>query len=196
MTADEGVQSQICLSDAEIEATTWSNADTDRVVNQLEREIYSITSREQMRFTKEYSIRLVDFKPWLQAIGMQELRKTIEQRVIHLRYSKMHLVSHIAEAIWRMGSGENFTTNISERLYIGNVKEAYQSTNKVNYIQQMFKYNNQCTGLDYMEETLSYLALQGWYNIDSVKVFNLLSAADEQQNTRRALLSCLHHCQK
>jgi hypothetical protein len=47
-----------------------------------------------------------------------------------------------------------------------------------------------------MEETLSYLALQGWYDIDSAKVFNLLSAADKRRNTRRAHLLRLHHCLK
>jgi hypothetical protein len=34
----------------------------------------------------------------------------------------------------------------------------------------MLKHNEQCTGLEYMEETLSYLALQAWYDIDSAKV--------------------------
>src|SRR5258705_13475975 len=101
--------------------------------------------------------------------------------MIHFGYPKMHLVSHISEAIRRMGSGDNFTTDISERLHISNVKEAYRSTNKVNYIPQMLKHNDQCTSLDYLEETLSYLALQGWYNIDSAKVFNLLSAADKRR---------------
>ena len=95
-----------------------------------------------------------------------------------------------------MGSGDNFTSDISERLHIGNVKEVYRSTNKVNHIQQMTKPNNWCTSLDYMEETLSYLALQGWYDIDSAKDFNLLSAADKPQNTRRAHLLRLHCCQK
>jgi hypothetical protein len=71
-----------------------------------------------------------------------------------------------------MGSGDNFTTDISERLHIGNVKEAYQSTNKVSDIRQMLKHNDRSTGLDYTEETLSYLDLQGWYDIDSGKVFN------------------------
>ena len=51
MTADKHVHFQVCLSDAEIEATTWSISDTDRVVNQLEREIHGITSKDQMRFT-------------------------------------------------------------------------------------------------------------------------------------------------
>jgi hypothetical protein len=59
----------------------------------------------------------------------------------------------------------------------------------------MLKHNDRSTGLDYMEETLSYLALQGWYDIDSAKVFNLLSAADTRRNTRRAHLLRLQHCQ-
>jgi hypothetical protein len=95
-----------------------------------------------------------------------------------------------------MGSGDNFKTNISKRLHIGNVKEAYQSTNKVNYSQQMLKHNDQCTSLDYMEETISYLPRKGWYEIDSANVFNLLSAANKRRKTRRAHLSCLNHCQK
>jgi len=60
----------------------------------------------------------------------------------------------------------------------------------------MLKHNDRCTSLDYIEETLSYLVFQGWYDIDSATVFNLLSAADKWQNTRRARLLRLHHCQK
>jgi len=108
----------------------------------------------------------------------------------------MHLVSNISESIRQMGYGNNFTTDISERLHIGNVKEAYRSTNKVNYIQQMLKHNDRCTSLDYMEETLSYLALQGWYDIGSAKVFNLQSAANKRRNRRRAHHLRLHNCQK
>ena len=61
-----------------------------------------------------------------------------------------------------MGSGDDFTSDISERLHITNVKEALRSSNEVNFIRRMLKNNDWCTGLDYMEETLSYLALQGW----------------------------------
>ena len=50
----------------------------------------------------------------------------------------------------------------------------------------MLKHNDQCTGLDYMQETLSYLALQGSYDVDSAKVFNLLSATDKRRSTSRA----------
>jgi len=39
-----------------------------------------------------------------------------------------------------------------------------------------------------MEETLSYVALPGWYDIDSETVFKLLSATDKRWSTCRAHL--------
>jgi len=194
ITADKCVEFQRCLSGAETEATTWSITDTDCIVSQLEIEIYGITSNEHMRFKKKLSICLIEFKAWWWAIGVQELWKPIKQHVIHFFYPKMHLMSHISESIWWMGSGDNFTTDISKQLHIGNVNEAYQSINNVNYIRQMLKHNDWSSSLDYMEEILSYLALQGWYDIDSAKVFNLLSANDKWWNTRRAHILCLQHC--
>ena len=125
ITADKRLQFQIRLSNAETAATTWSLADTERVTNQLEREIYGITSNEQKRFKKEFSIRVIEFEASCETIGIQALRKSIEQCLIHFGYPKMHLLSHISESIRRMGSGDNFTTDISERLHIPNVKEAY-----------------------------------------------------------------------
>jgi hypothetical protein len=94
-----------------------------------------------------------------------------------------------------MGSGDNFTTDISEWLHIANAKEAYRSSNKVKYIRQMLKNNDWCTGLDYMEATLSYLALNGWYDIDCAKVFNLLSATNKRRSTRTVHLLHLHTIQ-
>ena len=68
------------------------------------------------------------------------------------------------------------------------MKEVYWSTTKVSYVQQMLKNNDRCTGLDYMEETLSYLALQGYYDIDSAKVFDPLSATYKRRSTCSAHL--------
>jgi hypothetical protein len=62
------------------------------------------------------------------------------------------------------------------------VKQAYHSSNKENYIWHILKHNYLCTGVDCMEGTLSYLELQGWYDIDFAKVFNLLSATDKGQS--------------
>jgi hypothetical protein len=95
MTADKCVPFQVCLSDAGIEATTWSIADIDCIVNQLEGEIYGTTSNDQMPFMKEFSICLMEFEAWWQAIGILELWETIDQREIHFGYSKIHLVSCI-----------------------------------------------------------------------------------------------------
>jgi hypothetical protein len=90
-----------------------------------------------------------------------------------------------------MGSGDNFITHISEKLHIANVKEAYRFSNKVNYIQQMPKCNDQCAGLDYIQETLSYPALQGQYDIDSAKDSNQVYTTNTWRSTGRAHLLCL-----
>ena len=87
-----------------------------------------------------------------------------------------------------MGSGDDVTTDVSQSRHIAHLKEASQSSNKVNYIPLMLKHNDQCTCLDNMEETQSYLALKGLYDVDSAKVFNLLSATDTWRSTCRATL--------
>jgi len=87
-----------------------------------------------------------------------------------------------------MASGDKFPTDISEWLHNARVKQAYRSGNKVNYIRKMLKHNHRSIGLDYIEETLSCLALQGWYDIDSAKVFNLLSTTNKWRSAHRAHL--------
>jgi len=144
---------------------------------------------------QEFSIRWINFEAWCETVGIQALRKTIEQRMNLFGYRKMHLMSHISESIRWMASGVNFTTDVSERLHIANLKEAYRFSNKIKCIWEMLEHNDRCTGLDYMEETLSYLALEGWYNTDSAKVFNQLSATDTRRDTRRAHLLCLQTIQ-
>ena len=191
MTADKWLEFQNRLWHAETEATTWSLANPECVTNQLEKEIYGFTWNEQKRFNKESSICLIEFQAWWETIAIQVLRKTIGQHIMHFGYPEMHLVSHISETICWMGSGDHITTDISERLHFANMKEAYRSSNKVNCIRQMLKHNDRCTSLDYMEETLSYLTLEGWYDVDSANVFNLLSASDKWWSTLRAHLLCL-----
>jgi hypothetical protein len=124
MTANNSVEFQVRQSDDETAATTCSIADTDRIVSHLEEKINVIPSNEQMRFNKELSIHLIKFEAWAQAIRVQKLWKTIEQPIIHFGCRKMHLVSDMSVSIRRLGSGDNFTTNISERLHIGNVNKA------------------------------------------------------------------------
>jgi hypothetical protein len=108
---------------------------------------------------------------------IHELQKAIEHQIVHSGCPKMHLVSQISESIRRMGSADNFTTDISELLHISNVNDGYCSSNTVNYTRQILKYNDHCSGLDYMEETLHCIALQGWYDVHSTKVRNYLRVA-------------------
>jgi len=46
MTADKGLPFQNRLSDAETETMPWTLADSEYMTNQLEREIYGITSNK------------------------------------------------------------------------------------------------------------------------------------------------------
>jgi hypothetical protein len=77
---------------------------------------------------------MIEFEAWWETVSIQALRITIEPRVIDFGYPKMHVVSHISESIRGMGSGDNFTTDFSERRHIANVKKEYRSSRKVNYI--------------------------------------------------------------
>jgi hypothetical protein len=120
---------------------------------------------------------MAEFETSWKQHSILELQKVPEHQKVHFGYPKMHLVIHISESIRRMGSGDNFTTDIPELLYISNVKDGYRSSKKVNYTQQILKFNYRCSGLDYMEKILHYLALQGRYDIDSAKVRNYLRVA-------------------
>jgi len=131
-TADMHLEFLVSLSDAVTEATTWSITDTDCVADQWESVIYAITSNQQMHFKTEFSICLIEYKVWWNSLVFQELRKAIEQCVIHFSYPTMHHVSHISLSIRCMDSADNFTTTLSEQLHIDNVNEAYQSRHQVN----------------------------------------------------------------
>ena len=114
--------------------------------------------------------------------------ETIEQCVIHFGHPQIHLFSHISQTIEILGSGDIFTADISDWLHIGNVNDVNWSATKVNYVLQMHKHSDQSTGCKYIDETLSYLALEGWFSIDLAKGFNLQSAANKWWNTCRAYL--------
>lgn len=77
-----------------------------------------------------------------------------------------------------MGYIDNITSDISEGIHITNMHNPNQSSNNINYIGQMLKHNDHFTGLDYMDNTLSSLALQGWCDIKFAKEFNIRSATD------------------
>ena len=56
MTADKRLQFLVRLSDAGTVAATCSLTDMEWVTNQLQRDIYGITSNEHKQFKKEFSI--------------------------------------------------------------------------------------------------------------------------------------------
>jgi len=89
-----------------------------------------------------------------------------------------------------MGSGDSFTADISELLLVSNMQAVYRPKYTCHYIRQMPKHNDWRTGLDFIEEILSHLTIQGCYDMDSAKVFNLPSACNKWQNTWRTHLSC------
>src|ERR1700737_3549651 len=150
---------------------------TDSISHNLERKVYAVTVAQQHLFKRIFSRQLAEFETLWEQYGIHELQKALEHQIVHFGYPKMHLVSHMSESIRRMGLGDNFTTDILELLHISNVKDGYRSSNKVNYTGQIVKSNDCRSSLDYMEETLHYLALQGWNDVDSAKVRNDLRVA-------------------
>jgi hypothetical protein len=74
---------------------------------------------------KELVVRLIEFEAWGQAISIHMFLKSMAKDEIHFQFPKMIVLSHISESIWWMGFGDNVTTNLSEWLYVSNVKQAY-----------------------------------------------------------------------
>jgi len=129
MTPFRCVDFQVSVSYAENEANTCSIADIDHVVNPVESVRYDITMNGQMPVRKEFTIRSIVFETWWGAIGIQMVWKTIEQGIVHFGCCKIHPVTHMAEAIQWIGSGENITTDIAGPVHISNVNETYRSLN-------------------------------------------------------------------
>jgi len=84
----------------------------------------------------------------------------------------------------------SLTDDLSEWLHFGNENKIYQSSNNVSYIRLLLKHHDQFTYLGQMQETVSYLGLQDWYNMQSAIIFNIPSATDIVQNSPR--VSHLH----
>ena len=122
---------------------------------------------------------------WTDARIAREYEK-LKAEVYHFQFPKMHLLSHIPESISRMGSPDNFSTDVSELLHVEMVKEAYRSTNRVNFEQQMLWYNDRYTSLAYMIQTLEYLALRGNFDADTARTLGMSSRAERLKSTRFA----------
>jgi hypothetical protein len=99
-----------------------------------------MTKRRKKKFQKKWSEAQKE-RGWTDE-QREKKKKKLEEEIFHFAFPKMHLPSHIEEAIRRMGSPDNFTTDISELLHVENVKEAYRASNRVDYMKQMLWHND------------------------------------------------------
>ena len=83
------------------------------------------------------------------------------------------MLSNFLRRICRIGLSDNFSTNLLQLLNIENVKEAYCTSNGVQYEKQMLWYNDRHTGIAYMVLVLEHLALSRMYNHDTARVLGL-----------------------
>jgi len=79
MSHNRPVRFQVHLSLVESEASTWSIADIDHMMNQLERKIYGVTSNEQVWFTMGFSRCEIESMASWDTISTQQLQTTITQ---------------------------------------------------------------------------------------------------------------------
>jgi len=124
MTTNKHAEIQVLQCEDQTQATNWSMADENCVVNRPGWEIQLITSNDPTRFMQEFSIHLIQFEMWWEIIGIQKLWKTIWQHVLHFPHPTMHYWGHIIDSIQQIYSGVNFTTDIFQLLHISNMKEA------------------------------------------------------------------------
>jgi len=74
-----------------------------------------------------------------------------------------------------MASGVDSTTAIFDQLHMSNMTVVNWTWQIVIFIAQIVKYKDWFSGFGYVKKILSYLALQGWSDIDFANVFHLLS---------------------
>ena len=146
-----------------------------------------VTDARKRKFNMLWERKLKEAgeRGWAQARIDREYER-LRAEVYHFQFPKMHLLSHISESIRRMGSPDNFSTDVSELLHVEMVKEAYRSTNRVNFEEQMLWYNDRYTGLAYMIQTLEYLALRGSFDSDTARTLQLSSRDEPLRSTRHA----------
>ena len=119
---------------------------------------------------------------------MKVEKETLETEIYNFQFPKMHMLSHAADGIRRMGSPDNFSTDISELLHIESVKEAYRASNRVQFEEQMLWSNDRHTGIAYMVQTLEHLALSGMYDHDTARVLGMQARCERLLSTRLARL--------
>src|SRR5713226_9281185 len=100
----------------------------------------------------------------------------------------MHMLSHAVDGMRRMGSPDNFSTDILELLHIESVKEAYCASNRVQFEEQMLWYNDRHTVIAYLVQTLEHLAWSRIYDHDTARVLGMQARCETLLSTRLARL--------
>jgi hypothetical protein len=174
------------LLEAEKAATHWSEERQQEVARCLEIEVYGASHAAQAAFRHAMTEKRLKYDQEWDSRKGPNLRKQLTLQFYHFGKPKMHLLCHYREFITRMGAPDNFSTEISELLHISNVKEAYRASNGVNFMLQLLQHNDRYTAMDYMEHTLRWLALYGWYVEESAVVLNMMTGREKRQMTRCA----------
>ncbi|KAF8415264.1 hypothetical protein EV426DRAFT_666012 [Tirmania nivea] len=102
----------------------------------------------------------------------------------NFNFPKMHLLSHLMDHIRQHRSYDSWTTDVSEGLHVS-LKDAYRSTNWVNFTKQLLAYLDTDLGMSMMRLNLTYLALNGFYVPDSAQILDLLPPPIKLLNTWR-----------
>lgn len=97
---------------------------------------------------------------------------------------KIHLTLHMTDAIERMGSADNFTTDISELLHKHLLKPGYRTSNKKDFEKQILWYNDRITALSYMEQNLRHLAQAGYFVAETAFLLDMLRPEARKTHTR------------
>ena len=174
------------ISMHEEQATNLTEDRQEQIYHRVEVEVFGFDTAAQAAFRQAMGEKRRQYDQDWEVRKGPALRKRLESECFHFGKPKMHLLSHYREFIIRMGAFDNFSTDISELLHISNVKDAYRASNRVNFMRQVLAHNDRHTALDYMHQTLRWLALQGWHDKDSAAILNLIRAAEKRRYTRRA----------
>ena len=170
----------------EEQATNLTEDRQEHIYHCVEVEVFGVDSAAQVAFRQAMCEKRRQYDQDWEVRKGPALRKRLESECFHFGKPKMHLLSHYREFIIRMGASDNFSTDISELLHISNIKDAYRASNRVNCMRQVLANNDGHTALDYMHQTLRWLALQGWHDNDSAAILDLVRAAEKRRYTRRA----------
>jgi len=148
---------------------------------------------------KVYSLFLdkVEVK-WKTTVTLEHQR-TIQPQVIHVGYPTMYRAKVISYSVWEIVSKNNFTTDISELVYINTLILIYQSSGKVNYSCPILKHKDRGISLDYIEVKITHFSISDCCNIISITDSDPLSAKmqwhslSRVQYVRQSICRVRHH---